>query len=512
MTLAKCKSKVIKDTKEGGDMDLGGIEDEHGHKNLKEGAASTNWRSHTAQSSDTAGALRKSHYSNRSNNMDGSSEHTSDGDTAAADEDGGKLLVIPEKASSFSIHPGRLCKDECSYCFGKFGLFDTPCHIAQMKSFERQEKILKSEKHLTRDSCLCDACYRHVDRKSNTPSYSNKGSKRSNIVAPGPRQNHCHVLGCSQAATDVFRRKWLIKIKKNVCEVVNIDLNNPGLHSIPLCDQHYAAVDVLMVCSMCKRKLARNHIYYLGSEINDVTKALNEERIPVKLEDKPIVCKFCRIFSSIVLKSEEERVGIENEFFTKYRKKLLHFHDIERMDDTEAEEPIPVPTRERLEREPIRRKKKIQKSSNSGGPPVLEPQVDLDKNDQSRVPSDSNSTSKSRSESPSDYMVDYHTLIPSIAMECGSDAEAPKREVPKTVVHPVKKHTLRPESIIKEAVEISKTMKVKNNCDSISRNSAIAVQRLGSNPCISVRQLFPGEEELGLQGNIEFGNVKEKNS
>lgn len=81
-------------------------------------------------------------------------------------------------------------------------------------------KIVAAEKHLTRDSCLCDACYRHVDRKSNTPSYSNKGSKRSNIVAPGPRQNHCHVLGCSQAATDVFRRKWLIKMKKNVCQVV----------------------------------------------------------------------------------------------------------------------------------------------------------------------------------------------------------------------------------------------------------------------------------------------------
>lgn len=69
----------------------------------------------------------------------------SDGDGVTAEEDTGKLLVIPEKASSFSIHPGRLCKDECSYCFGKFGLFDTPLHIAQMKSVERQYKILESK-------------------------------------------------------------------------------------------------------------------------------------------------------------------------------------------------------------------------------------------------------------------------------------------------------------------------------------------------------------------------------
>lgn len=74
-------------------------------------------------------------------------------------------LVIPEKSSSFSIHPGRLCADVCCYCFGKFGSLDTPMHLAQMKSDERRKKILNIERHLTKDSCLCDACYRHVDRK-----------------------------------------------------------------------------------------------------------------------------------------------------------------------------------------------------------------------------------------------------------------------------------------------------------------------------------------------------------
>lgn len=74
-------------------------------------------------------------------------------------------LVIPEKSSSFSIHPGRVCADVCSYCFGKFGSLDTPMHLAQIKSDERRKKILNLERHLTKDSCLCDACYRHVDRK-----------------------------------------------------------------------------------------------------------------------------------------------------------------------------------------------------------------------------------------------------------------------------------------------------------------------------------------------------------
>lgn len=56
-----------------------------------------------------------------------------------------KSLVIPEKASSFKVHPERLCKDQCFYCGGKFGLYDTPCHIAQIKSPERQQKILDSK-------------------------------------------------------------------------------------------------------------------------------------------------------------------------------------------------------------------------------------------------------------------------------------------------------------------------------------------------------------------------------
>lgn len=35
------------------------------------------------------------------------------------------------------------------------------------------------------------------------------------------------------------------------------------------------------------------------------------------------------------------------------------------------------------------------------------------------------------------------------------------------------------------------------------------VQRLGANPSISVRTLFPGEEEMNLHANIEFANVRE---
>lgn len=83
--------------------------------------------------------------SNEIHFVDETNDQVSDSEGATSQDDTIKALVIPEKASSFSIHPGRLCKDECSYCFGKFGLFDTPCHIAQMKSVDRQDKILASK-------------------------------------------------------------------------------------------------------------------------------------------------------------------------------------------------------------------------------------------------------------------------------------------------------------------------------------------------------------------------------
>lgn len=201
-----------------------------------------------------------------------------------------------------------------------------------------------AEKHLTRDSCLCDACYRHVDRKANTPSYSNKSSyKRSNLVAPGPRQNHCHVLGCNRVSKNVLRRKWLMKMRKTVCEVVcitkeiinsvfflkkwvwclqiNIDLDNPGLHSIPLCNEHYAALEHLLVCAMCKRRLARNHVQYVGPECDNLNVALNAAEIPVKLVEKTVVCKLCQCFATLILQDPADREESAKNFFTEYKKR-----------------------------------------------------------------------------------------------------------------------------------------------------------------------------------------------
>lgn len=490
------------------------------YKVMKEkSSTSTSWKHQTGHSSDTAGAQRKTHYSNRSN-LDGSSEHTSDGDTNMAEEGNtGKILVIPEKASSFSIHPGRVCKDECTYCFGKFGLFDTPCHIGSMKSAERQEKILNTEKHLTRDSCLCDACFRHVDRKSNAPSYlNNKNYKRNTLVGPGPRQNHCHVLGCANESTNILKRKWIIKMRKAVCEVINIDLDNPGLHSIPVCEEHYSALEHLMICAMCKRRLARNHIHYLGPESSDLNAALNEMGIPVKLcKDRPVVCKLCKYFATLILKSIEDKNETTLTFEREYRKRLLHFHDVQIMNEDDAEGPIPVPTREKVD--PVqhqgqqqqqdeqqlqqpKKRRKIQKSLSHGNNTTTahnlgEHHIDKQSNENTQ-----------RADSPSDYMVDYQNLIPAINIETGSDHESntsTKKDGATIIAN--KKLPI----FTRKTIPLNfKTSSMNNNTSTSAMRSDVAVKRLNSNTSISVRQLFPGEEDLPLNAHIDFNTIKER--
>lgn len=102
---------------------------------------------------------------------------------------------------------------------------------------------------------------------------------------------------------------------------INIDLDNPGLHSIPICDEHYSALEHLMLCAMCKRRLAKNHIHYIGPETADLNELLTAEGIPIKLSDKPVVCKFCKCFASILLKDTDDRPENSINFFREYKKR-----------------------------------------------------------------------------------------------------------------------------------------------------------------------------------------------
>lgn len=165
------------------------------------------------------------------------------------------------------------------------------------------------------DSCLCDACFRHVDRKANCPSYRKKTEAKSlsslakiqSCVSSihDDKQSHeeipasasapsldnsrssaeesaqqtsremdvveekihgnCHVRDCGAGASHTIRRKWLLKMKKTISKIleINLEQTNAVSNLIPICDGHYELISHLMVCAMCKRRLPKNHIYYI---------------------------------------------------------------------------------------------------------------------------------------------------------------------------------------------------------------------------------------------------------
>lgn len=100
------------------------------------------------------------------------------------------------------------------------------------------------------------------------------------------------------------------------------------------------------------------------------------------------------------------------------------------MDESAAEEPISFPSKtDKLD--PTKKKKKLNKNTDETD--SINSVENIDEKNDRLLPSETNSEQKSRSESPSDEynVVDYNTLIPAIAMDCGSDNES-KSEPPNT--------------------------------------------------------------------------------
>ncbi len=138
------------------------------------------------------------------------------------------------------------------------------------------------EEKLTRDSCLCDACFRHVDRRANCPSYKSKPrfstspNHQSSEAGPSTQSQSnmnnadrtfgiCNVVDCHQNAVHSIRKKWVIKMKKTISKIFQIDLDiQPTNANVSICEEHFAALSHIMVCAMCKRKLPRNHIFYIN--------------------------------------------------------------------------------------------------------------------------------------------------------------------------------------------------------------------------------------------------------
>lgn len=138
------------------------------------------------------------------------------------------------------------------------------------------------EEKLTVDSCLCDACFRHVDRRANCSSYKKRLSEPAKTHDPNEDgeektdeapifQNNkelswCQVVDCNEQASHSVCRKWANKIRKALNKTIqfNNDNTNSSTTVLSICDKHYDDINYLLVCILCNRRLKRNQCYFVA--------------------------------------------------------------------------------------------------------------------------------------------------------------------------------------------------------------------------------------------------------
>lgn len=139
------------------------------------------------------------------------------------------------------------------------------------------------EEKLTVDSCLCDACFRHVDRRANCPSYkkrlsepsktseSNAADEAADKESEGLLFQHnkevtfCQVHDCKEQASHSMCRKWALKVRKTLNKHIHLNLDHTAsMAYLPICDKHYEDFNHMMTCMLCNRRLKRNHSYFLS--------------------------------------------------------------------------------------------------------------------------------------------------------------------------------------------------------------------------------------------------------
>ncbi|KAL5275055.1 hypothetical protein ACFFRR_001186 [Megaselia abdita] len=352
-----------------------------------------------------------------------------------------KEILIPEKASSFAIHPGRLCQDQCYYCGGKFGLYDTPCHVAQIKSTDRQEKILKNEEKLTVDNCLCDACFRHVDRRANTPAYkkrlndylngstsSTSASPKTNAISENSMKKTigCFIPDCNEKAVHSLQKKI---VKKRLKKFLPPDIIISGTY-VQICQTHYDIVMQHIICNLCKRRLNKSHMFPILHNLDHIYERLKIQEINIDNRKQLLVCKQCKYYINLIGQEDYEYATDKSEFCINYRKRLLKIYN--------------KPTNQSMSK-----------------------------------------------------------VLPSIGYNMDMDTSS--EETNRNDCH---------QSEIKTG-DVSDSYVVPSDSDSDSstsnRDSKGDISTvLRSNPNLSMRQLFPGEEELGIQFKAPFNTYSEK--
>lgn len=205
-------------------------------------------------------------------------------------------------------------------------------------------------------------------------------------------------------------------------------------------------------------------------------------------------------------------------FAKNYRKRILYNNNL----DIEDDEEDPPAIKEKVDREKDRDRKSAKKSKY----PQL-PKTNVSKSPESissekstPEPPKSNLTEprretevriEGRSDSMTEQMMDLESTVEKLKKRKALDQHLYSTQSP--VFDNSGPNVVEILAMDKEEVTLTRLPK-KTKLGSTSQTQTTnditpVVQRLGANPSISVRTLFPGEEEMGLHANVEFSNIRE---
>ena len=257
--------------------------------------------------------------------------------------------VVPEKASSFKIHPERTCGDCCFYCGLKFGMLDTPLHIKQLKTNEKQEFAMEYT-GFDRDACLCDRCFRYLDRRAQSKDMNGAKNVKEPKEQKEEKVKKCIVRTCNRQVTSSVSKKWLIRLKKRLIKKIGLDWDKVSKASVkatfPICAKHNIFIDFYSNCGLCKRKLSVGGICTLGmstKEVEEMNILLREDHIPSDLKENNFVCKLCKTFCGIKQKSLQpyylKNHKTHKAFYKGYRRKLYFLLELGEDDKSDGKLP-----------------------------------------------------------------------------------------------------------------------------------------------------------------------------
>uniref|UniRef100_T1P9Y6 Putative metal-binding protein (DUF2284) n=1 Tax=Musca domestica TaxID=7370 RepID=T1P9Y6_MUSDO len=246
-------------------------------------------------------------------------------------------------------------------------------------------------------------------------------------------------------------------------------------------------------------------MYHITSDTDRLEKALTEMGIPVQLGIGTAVCKLCRYFANLLMKPPETTKSQKAEFIKNYRKRLLQFHNIHdgSNDASEADEDDNSngPTSNNENTESHQQQQKQHHDETAQKSPLPE---DDGSSNQKDLLSPLNSSHSGEDESAKGN-----------ASVRESTSEAMDREFENALMDSSNSSTSNaadnsPSEMSKlKAILQSNSLPVEkaastNNSSSSSSSDISNVLR--ANPNISMRELFPGEEDLGLQFKVPFGS------